>query len=188
MMAILGCDKSTIVWIENVKKKEIKGKISFSPYFRGSPSQIMTAAPTALSQFPSPSLASTSIRPFSSVDHSRLISICFTVISHNSSIAATVPALGSPAPAPALTVCQPASARSFGSSHTPRFSGVFHRPRPNALLRCYDASAVCPNHCAACYVPVLLQSLLSFSTHFVFFQVRLTLRCHAPLPNDIESN
>lgn len=68
-------------------KKERKD-LSLPAYFEGLLSQILKATP----QFPSPSLASSSIPLFSSVDHGKLISICFTVISHNSSIAAAVPA------------------------------------------------------------------------------------------------
>lgn len=72
-------------------QKRKKGSFSSCLLWRTSLPNIESHS-TALSLFPSPSLASSSIPLFSSVDHGKLISICFTVISHNSSIAAAVPA------------------------------------------------------------------------------------------------
>lgn len=154
-------------------------------YFGGYPLPNYESCSTALSPFPSQPLASTSISLFSSVDHGRLISICFAVISHNSSIAAVVPAYWARLPpAPAL-FSLPAGTGSQLWSRT--LHGLVEGFSVSCVQTLGSAAAtLCPSHCAACYV--LLQSVLAFYTHFVFFQVHLTPRCHAPLPNDSESN
>lgn len=77
---------------------------------------------------------------FSPVDHGRLISICFTVISHSSSGAAALPAYWACLPRRQLSLS--ASRRRLAAlalQHAPRFSGVFHQVHPNAGLCCCDS-------------------------------------------------
>lgn len=80
----------------------------------------------------------------SSVDHGTLISICFTVISHNSSVAAEVPAFWARLPpmlAPALAVCQPGNrlAALWRSAHSVGLVGF--SVGSVQTLRCYKSAS-----------------------------------------------
>lgn len=86
---------------------------------------------TALSPRPSPSLASCSHPRFPSVDHGSLISVCFPVISHNSSAAA--------AAVPGYWTCLPRRQLS-----------------PSANQHWLAALQQCPSRRAACCARVLL--------------------------------
>lgn len=149
-----------------VSKDRMKRKnLSLPVYFGGLLSQILKATlhlylgSPLLCSLPLPSPLS------SSVDHGKLISICFTVISHNSSIAAAVPAHWARLPQrqPSLSASL-APARSSGSPHTPRFSGVFRLLHPNTQHCCYkrvmssSSSRVCCHFLhilwSACYTAV----------------------------------
>lgn len=79
---------------------------------------------------------------FSSVDHGRLISICFTVISHNGSIAAAVPAYHLPRCQPLLPASRLRLA-ALACKHTHQFSGVFRQLHPECTHQC------CPSCSAA---------------------------------------
>lgn len=95
--------------------------------------------------------------------------------------------LGAPAPnAGSSSRCLPAwqpACSSLALGALCGFSGVFRRQRPNAALpqKCVPVTA------PLALSPVPLQRILSFSTHSVCFEAHVTLKCHAPLPNDSES-
>lgn len=151
------------------------------------PSQIMKAALRLYLHFPLCPLASASIPLFSSADHGRLISICFAVISHNSSIAVVVPAYRAglpPAPAP---FSLPAGAGSrLWSPRTPTVlvEGFSLSRVQTARLCCrYTVSQTLCR--LLCPPPECSGFLYTFC---LSFKCVLTPRCHAPLPNDSESN
>lgn len=94
------------------------------------------------------STASSSMGLSPSVDHGKLISICFTAISHKSSTAAAVPAYWARLLRCQLSLsCQPALARHA-------LVGFFHRLHPNSQL-CCCGRVFQPPCCLLCPYPPL---------------------------------
>lgn len=152
-----GCKQSAIVRVENVEQK--KGRKNFSSFLTLELLTWYESCSTAPSPLIPPSLASSSILRLSRAAHGRLISICFTEISHNSSVAAAVPGCWARRSASRL-------AAALALVSLPALVG-FSVGRAQTLSLAALTQPRC--HCADCYV---LSS--SFSTHFVSFQGFLT--------------
>lgn len=145
--------------MENLKRT--KKDLSLYVCFRGSPSQNMKATLQLYLHVPLHPSLPIPIPFFSSVDHGRLISICFTVISHNSSVAAAVPAYWARLPQRQLSLS--ASRHRLAAlalEHTPRFSGGF----PSTASK---RSALPLQQCVPAVV--LLVASVSFSGAFCWF-------------------
>lgn len=147
--------------------------LSLPVYFGGLLSQILKA--TLHLYLGSPLLCSLPLPSplFSSVDHGKLISICFTVISHNSSIAAAVPAHWARLPRRQLSLS--ASRRRLAALALHTLHGlVGFSVCCIQTLNTAATKELCP-HPPPEYVVIF----------YTFFEVHVTLRCHAPLLNDI---
>lgn len=150
------------------RKEELRGSSSSCLLWSISPLNIERHSPT-LSLFPSPLRASSSIPLFSSVDHGKLISICFAVISHNSSIAAAAPAYWARLPQCQLSLLLPASRHrltalalhtlhglaGFSVSCIQALSSAATKvlcphPPPECVVICFALSCLC----SVCYAAV----------------------------------
>lgn len=139
ILAILQCKYSYCVSTQNDRL--------LSVYFWGLLSCILKAPLQLYLPF-SLSIASSSMGLSPSVDHGKLISICFTVISHKSSTAAAVPAYWARLLRCQLSLsCQPALARHA-------LVGFFHGLHPNSHLCCCER-VFQPPCCLLCPYPPL---------------------------------
>lgn len=109
-----------------------------------------------------------------SADHGKLISICFTVIWHNSSIAAAVPAHWARLPQAPAAHRLPAGSRQREPWLATLLAGGFPTAASKKTLHCATTKVLYASHPP-------LEPVVVFFTHSAAFEVHVRLWCHAAL-------
>lgn len=121
-----------------------------------------------------------------SADHGKLISICFTVIWHNSSIAAAVPARWARLPPVPAAHRLPAGSRHREPWLSTLLAGGFPTASSKKTLDCATTKVLYAPHPPL--EPVVVFFFFSFVfTHSAAFEVHVRLWCHAALSAVTES-